>query len=684
MKKIFWMMAFVVFCSTAALAETVRLENGMEFEGRIFEVTDDYIRMFSDGEILKLRFRNMDIDSSEKYRDYVPRPYDGPVRVEREPAPQPKTYRDYTREGLDYAQQGQFPEAIAAFNEAIDIRDDVWDIYLFRAGAYQQAGRLDKALEDYTTVITRNPRDPDAYARRGWVYQSQGQWRKAVRDYSRVLELDPGNIEILMERYNIYKEHEQWWKAKEDIEYLIALSPDQGEPYVDQAFLNYRIGSYFNAWKSVYDAGKRKVRVPPEFIEMLSQRYEDPFLRKQESQPKPTAGQAIKGVIDDYWVWIVLALMTALLGVGVLFLPSRPRGALRFSAAGSQQEPDQESPDAQEPQRNDLFHIVVFKKASFSKRLCAGLFDFFIFSTLAWAVQLMTTMDVFAAALAVLFFFRDSFGASPGKSLVGLRVIDDHGYRAVFLQGFIRNFPFALPLIIFYVLIWGAGFEMNLVGQLALAGVCLFYILESAWTIFSKTTGRRIGDRMAGTFVHDLHPEWWRWPFMVMSAILAAGYLCGMVVLNMKFNQTFLYQLNPMRYYNSERRFSFKRLSGWDINSSGDGGLLLTNEEMGGSILLMYNAEVRDYSLDLCVSAFNQNMQANGLDLRKNESITVSGRPAYKVGFMDAQSNMGIMFVYFKKEPWGDLYLVQVSSPANKMRYVMSDASDFINSFRFE
>jgi len=683
MKKICWIIIAVMW-SAAALAETVRLENGMEFEGQIFEVTDDYVRMFSDGEILKLRFRNMDIDSAEKYRDFVPAPYDGPVRVEREPAPQPRTYRDYTREGLDYAQRNQFAEAIQAFNEAIDIRDDIWDIYLFRAGAYQQAGRLDKALEDYTTVIARNPQDPDAYARRGWIYQSQRKWREAIRDYSRVLDLDPGNVEILLERYNIYKETGQWWKAKEDIDYFIALNPDQGEAYVDQAFLNYRIGSYFNAWKSVYDAGKRKINVPSDFIEMLSQQYPDPFLRKQEAPPEPTAGQALKGVIEDYWGWIVLALITALMGVGVLFLPSRPRLSLRFSAAVPGDQPDPESSDAVEPQRDSLFHIVVFKKAPFSKRLCAGIFDFLIFSTLAWAIQLMTRIDVFAAAFAILFFLRDSFGASPGKTLAGLRVIDDHGYRAVFLQGFIRNFTFSLPLIIFYVLLWGAGFQMKLTGQLVLAGVCLFYTVEALWVIFSRTTGQRIGDRMAGTFVHDLHPGWWRWPFMGISVILAAGYLCGMVVLNMKFNQAFLYQLNPMRYYNSERRFSFRRLNGWAIESEGEGGLVLTNERLGASIVLMYNEEVRDYSLDLCVSAFNQNMEANGLTLRKNEPITVAGRTAYKAGFMDAQNGMGIMFVYFKKDMWGDLYLIQVNSPAQKMRYVMSDASDFIDSFRFE
>ena len=76
--------------------------------------------------------------------------------------------------------------------------------------------------------------------------------------------------------------------------------------------------------------------------------------------------------------------------------------------------------------------------------------------------------------------------------------------------------------------------------------------------------------------------------------------------------------------------------------------------------------------------------EENGLILRTEEEIEVAGQPAYKKGLLEKETNSAVLAVYFKKEDWGELYIFQVTSPAKNMRFVMGDAVEMLESFRFE
>lgn len=669
MKRMLFLLLFC-FIAINVSAETVVLNSGRVVDGHIIEVSDEFIRMYvvENDKIIKLRFRNMNIDSAEKYRDYEPKPFDVPEIKHHIVIP--KTDRDYVKEGLDFASKGKYEAAIESFDEAIDIRNEIPDFYMFRGGAYQELGKLDEAAQDYTKALSRDPNNADIYARRGWLYQTQGKKLKAIEDYSRVLDLDPYDQELLFERYNLYKETEQWWKAKDDIDYIILFDPEFGDPYLDQAFLNYRVGSFYNAWRSVYDASKRGMTVPPDFVSSLSEKMVDPFLREK---PKPTVTmlEEISIFYNQYKIFLLIALIFAALGVIVLLIPSKKkeRDALK---------------EAIEEEENTL-RMVSFVRAGILRRVCAALIDLILFSVISWAVQIMTTVDIFAAVLAGLFLFKDGIGGeSIGKSLMGLRVIDEHGYHAAFFQGFIRNFMLSFPLIIFYVMFWGENFRMNMTGRIALLAVCIWFLVEGVVILLSKKEGRRIGDRMAGTYVHDLRRNWKRWPFGVLVVVLFFGFLIGSAVLNVTFHKAFVYRLNPMRYYNIERDFSFKIPKGWKVSSEGDGGIVFEHSENEGTMVLVMNQEATDYALSLCATAFTRSMEEDGMILRTEEKIEIAGREAFKRGLMDPTTDSGVFVAYFKKDDWGELYIFQVTSPRKKMQYVMKDATVMLESFRFE
>lgn len=96
-----------------------------------------------------------------------------------------------------------------------------------------------------------------------------------------------------------------------------------------------------------------------------------------------------------------------------------------------------------------------------------------------------------AALIALLYqLMRDYRGASLGKVICQLIVVSSNGNKASVRQCLMRNIIFIAPF--FALFIPGLGF---------LAGgpfVLLLYFVE---LLLLLTTGRRIGDRMAGTTV---------------------------------------------------------------------------------------------------------------------------------------------------------------------------------------
>ena len=670
-----------------ATKDTVILNTGREIKGLVIEVAGEYIRMIVDKEIVKLRFRNMSIDSSSYYRFYHVPDYDPQLiydLTKPDPVPPPpKTYKDFARDGIALAEEGKYQEAVEAFSTAIDMKDDVPDFYLFRAGAYQELGKTNDAITDYSRVLKQNPENVVVYCRRGWAYQSLGWNDRALADYSRVLELDPNNFEILRERYGLYNAAEDWEAALKDLERILALSPEEGEAYQDRAVLTYRLGDYYETWSSIHDALKRGVSVPPKFIEAVAKKMPDPFATqeykrnwmKEWMEQIKAAAVNLAGFAGKYAVFLVAAVLCAVFGALLFFTPSQKKERVVL----------EDESELEEERVEKLLRPVSFKKAGLLKRICAGLIDLILISVVSWALTIMAGMDIFSAVFGGLILLRDSFGGfSIGKTVAGLRVVDEHGYPCGFLQCFLRNFTFGLPVILFYVVIWCADLRVDTTVRLTLLGVFGFFLVEGIAILLSRNTGRRLGDRLAGTYVHDLHPEYRLWPFYVSSLILFLGFFVGNIVTGMVFNKAFVYKMNPMRYYNIDYDFSFKIPPGWETATEGEGGIVLRNEAYEGSMVLLINNEVKDYPLDVCVSAFTKAMEEDDMVLQREEELRVSGRPAFKKGLMKKEEDSAVMLIYFKKEAKGPLYIFQATTVKNSMRDVMQAAIDAVSTFRFE
>lgn len=97
----------------------------------------------------------------------------------------------WSNRGNARVSQNKLEEAIADFNQSIDLAPDAPDPYLNRGTAYEGQGLWEKALADYNKVLSLNPEDAAAYNNRGNAKAGQGRWQEALKDYQKASEIEP-------------------------------------------------------------------------------------------------------------------------------------------------------------------------------------------------------------------------------------------------------------------------------------------------------------------------------------------------------------------------------------------------------------------------------------------------------------------------------------------------------------
>jgi hypothetical protein len=106
------------------------------------------------------------------------------------PSPQ-KTKEDWQNEGYTLERQGRYEEALAAYEQAIqlDPQCDHWNYYL-KAKLLQELERYEEALAAYEQAIQLNPQYAPLYALEAVMFWKLGRYKEVVAASERVIQLD--------------------------------------------------------------------------------------------------------------------------------------------------------------------------------------------------------------------------------------------------------------------------------------------------------------------------------------------------------------------------------------------------------------------------------------------------------------------------------------------------------------
>jgi len=109
----------------------------------------------------------------------------------------PEKAREAKERGNAHFQKAEFPEAVAAYTEAISHAPDDPVMYSNRAAAYMKLGEFPTALRDCDKCLELNPKFVKGYSRKGACHFFMKEYHKAMEAYDKGHSVDPTNQECI-------------------------------------------------------------------------------------------------------------------------------------------------------------------------------------------------------------------------------------------------------------------------------------------------------------------------------------------------------------------------------------------------------------------------------------------------------------------------------------------------------
>ena len=175
---------------------------------------------------------------------------------------------DYVRQGLVYAEQGDYGQAITYYDQAIELDPDYADAYFYQGLAYSNLGDHKQAIADYTKAIELDPNYAKAYNNRGVAYYYQGDYEQAIADYSKAIELDPDYAEAYNNRGVAHRKLGNYEQGIADYNKAIELDPNYVEAYASRGYAYYGLSDYEQAIADYTNA----IELDPHYVEAYTSR----------------------------------------------------------------------------------------------------------------------------------------------------------------------------------------------------------------------------------------------------------------------------------------------------------------------------------------------------------------------------------------------------------------------------
>ena len=122
---------------------------------------------------------------------------------------------------------GNYREAIADFNRAIQLNFSDAIVYRNRGRARSQLGDHPGAIADFNQALQIQPQDVLVYIARGNVYRAMGDYLRAIKDYNQALQIKPDDPQIYYNRAIAYTCIEEMPKAIADYQQAASMYCEQ-------------------------------------------------------------------------------------------------------------------------------------------------------------------------------------------------------------------------------------------------------------------------------------------------------------------------------------------------------------------------------------------------------------------------------------------------------------------------
>lgn len=106
----------------------------------------------------------------------------------------------YYGDGLNFSSQGQYADAVAAYDKAVFIRPGNADAWNNRGVALENLGQYNEAVSSYDKAVTLQPGFAEAWYNRGVALRKMGRYADAVMSYDKAVANNPSYAEAWLNR----------------------------------------------------------------------------------------------------------------------------------------------------------------------------------------------------------------------------------------------------------------------------------------------------------------------------------------------------------------------------------------------------------------------------------------------------------------------------------------------------
>ncbi|MCC5599056.1 tetratricopeptide repeat protein [Nostoc favosum] len=187
----------------------------------------------------------------------------------------------YVRLGDECFEKGEYSNAIANYNQALQVKSSDVDLYYKRGLAHYQIGDYEAAIADYSQAIQINLHDAKSYNKRGLALSQLGRLEEAINDYTQAIRINPNVAVAYKNRAEARSHVGDNQGAIEDYTQAIKINPHYADAYKNRGIARYLLGSQ------------------PGFPQVIKINPKDAIAYKKRGNARSDLGD-FEGAIEDY------------------------------------------------------------------------------------------------------------------------------------------------------------------------------------------------------------------------------------------------------------------------------------------------------------------------------------------------------------------------------------------------
>jgi choline-sulfatase len=199
---------------------------------------------------------------------------DAIAMLERVVKEDPKVIDGWFMLGNEYFKAGKFPEAVAHFAKALELKPDYDLAIINMANAYRRMGRDDAALAGYERYVMIDPKNAFVRYQIGEIYLDQKNFARAEPEFAQALAIDPKLASAIVATGVIAFERGQLPEAERRFKEAIGLKPEvrlahfnlaliaeaRGDDNAADAEYRTELDKHPTAYKAMFNLGRLKAR----------------------------------------------------------------------------------------------------------------------------------------------------------------------------------------------------------------------------------------------------------------------------------------------------------------------------------------------------------------------------------------------------------------------------------------